>query len=111
MALTLEAEQRLADAGLVQFYGEDEATWKALAEETYKFLKGNFPAGSLIRRDDVAKALRPVIEVNESLKDELAESKLRGKFWVTFFTDLIIDRTWHEITGEDAHDRTGKASA
>jgi hypothetical protein len=32
-----------------------QSMWKALAKKTYVFLKGNFPAGSEIRRDDVAK--------------------------------------------------------
>jgi hypothetical protein len=64
-------------------------------------VKQNFPIGSKIRRDDVAKALKPVLEVNEALRDELAERKLRGKFWVLFFTDLIIDRTWDTISREE----------
>jgi hypothetical protein len=101
MALTLESEQRLADVGLIEFFSEQEEVWKTAAKETYKFLKQNFPDGSKIRRDDVAKALRPVLEVNESLRDELAEGKLRGKFWVSFFTDLIIDRTWESLAEED----------
>jgi hypothetical protein len=102
MALTLEAEQRLTDVGLTEFFDEHEDIWKTAANETYKFLKQNFPPGSKIRRDDVSKALRPVLEVNEKLRDELAEAKLRGKFWVSFFTDLIIDRTWESLTKEGA---------
>jgi hypothetical protein len=101
MALTLGSEQRLESVGLIDFFVAHEATWQNLANETYKFVKQNFPIGSKIRRDDVAKALKPVLEVNEALRDELAEQKLRGKFWVLFFTDLIIDRTWDTISREE----------
>jgi hypothetical protein len=100
MALTLEEEQRLESVGLISFYAEDQETWQTAAKETYNFVKQNFPPGSLIRRDDVAKALRPILEVNEALRDELAENKLRGKFWVLFFTNLIIDRVWDSIAEE-----------
>jgi hypothetical protein len=97
MALTLEAEQRLESVGLVALYNKHKKVWLEAAEETKEFLEGNFPKGSLIRRDDVAKALYPVLEVNETLREYLESNKLRGKFWVRFFVDLIIDRVWDEI--------------
>ncbi|MGA7386093.1 MAG: hypothetical protein WBW81_15785 [Methylocella sp.] len=101
MALTLIVEQRLGDAGLVKFFGAHRNAWKALAKKTYVFLKGNFPAGSEIRRDDVAKGLLPLVEVDEGLRAELHKSKLTQKYWITYFTDLIIDKTWNEITMEE----------
>jgi hypothetical protein len=77
MALTLEAEEA--------------------ARQTKVFIKNNFPEGSIIRRDDVSKALIPVLEVNEVLKESLNENKLRGKFWIKDFADLIIDKTWDKL--------------
>jgi len=50
-----------------------------------------------MRRDDVAKGLIPILEVHEVLKDALSEKKLRGKFWIKDFADLIIDKTWDEL--------------
>jgi hypothetical protein len=97
MALTLEAEQRLGIVSLVGLYEKQAVDWLKAAQETKGFIAGNFPKGSKIRRDDVAKALIPILEVNELLKDKLAESKLRGKFWIKDFADLIIDRTWDEL--------------
>jgi hypothetical protein len=97
MALTLEAEQRLEAAGLVKLYESHKSTWKAAAKETKLFVKGNFPDGALIRRDDVAKALFPILEVNETLRTCLDTNKLRGKFWVKDFVDLIIDKTWDHL--------------
>jgi hypothetical protein len=99
VALTLQAEQRLDSVNLVQFFDGQRATWLNYARQTYQFIRGNFPANSPIRRDDVAKALVPILEVNERLGEKLAESKLRQKFWISDFVDLIIDRTWAEISG------------
>lgn len=99
MALTLEAEQRLESVRLVAFFGEHEQVWLTAARETRAFVAANFPQGSLIRRDDVAKAFIPILEVNELLKDELNQSKLRQKFWIRDFADLIIDRTWDRLQG------------
>lgn len=100
MALTLEAEQRLDHVGLVEFFEEHEDLWKQAAQETYNFVKNGFPDGVKIRRDDVAKPLHPILEVNELLRDLLDEKKLRGKFWISDFVNLIIDRVWAEISGE-----------
>jgi len=99
MALTLEAEQRLENVGLIEFFDVHKPIWLKAAQETHQFLKGNFPFDSTIRPDDVAKALRPVLEVNEELRQKLNEEKLKQKFWISDFTDLIIDRTWPEING------------
>ena len=99
MALTLEAEQRLTDVGLVDLFNGDKPAWLDAAKQTKAFIKANFPPGALIRRDDVAKGLIPVLEVNEVLKDTLNANKLRGKFWIRDFADLIIDRTWDELDG------------
>ena len=99
MALTLEAEQRLTDAGLVLFFDAHRPLWLRMAQRTYRFLRANFPHNAPIRHDDVAKALIPVLEVHESFREKLQEDKVRGKFWISFFADLIIDRVWAEIGG------------
>ena len=97
MALTLESEQRLADVGLIAFFQKDREAWLATAQEMKNFCTKNFPQDSKIRRDDVAKAFHPVLEVHEDFKEFRETEKLRGKFWIKDFADLIIDRTWDEL--------------
>jgi hypothetical protein len=80
MALTLEAEQRLQSVNLVDFFTTHQAAWLQDARETYEFLARNFPQGVTIRPDDVAKPLRPIIEVDQRLRAELARKKL-GRTW------------------------------
>jgi hypothetical protein len=101
MALTLEAEQRLTDVGIVDFYVANAADWLNTVKDTKKFVTGNFPAHAPIRRDDVAKALIPVIEVHEGFRDFRNEEKLRGKFWIKDFADLLTDRTWDQLDEEN----------
>jgi hypothetical protein len=101
VALTLEAEQRMRDAKVIEFYEQDEAGWLATVRDARAFLKAKFPAGSVIRRDDVAKALLPILEVHEAFNDLRNEKKLRPKYWVRFFADLLIDRSWDAIVAED----------
>jgi hypothetical protein len=98
MALTLEAEQRMADVGVVGFYASDEAGWLATVQATKDFVEGNFPPGALIRRDDVAKGLIAILEVHEGFKEFRNIHKLRGKFWIRDFADLLTDRTWDDLT-------------
>jgi hypothetical protein len=110
MALTLEAEQRLETVGLVDLFTEHERAWQQAAKETKEFVAGNFPKGSKIRRDDVAKALIPILEVNEILIGALNSKKLRGKFWIKDFADLIIDRTWEELDKAKGHGKRKEAT-
>ncbi len=97
MSLTLEAEQRLADVGIVKFFEDAQAGWLATVKATKEFVKSNFPQNALIRRDDVAKALIPILEVHEGFKEYRNTEKLRGKFWIKDFADLLIDRTWDNL--------------
>lgn len=101
MALTLEAEQRMRDAGVIDFYEKDEAGWRATVADARTFLKAKFPPDSVIRRDDVAKALLPILEVHEAFLDLRNEKKLRPRYWIRFFADLLIDRSWDAIVKED----------
>lgn len=98
MALTLEAEQRMDDVGLVQFFAQNQVAWLATVQATKDFVRGNFPNGSLIRHDDVAKGLIPILEVHEAFKTFRETEKLRGKFWIKDFADLLTDRTWANLT-------------
>jgi len=97
MALTLEAEQRLGDVGLIAFFEGRKAAWLESAQRMKTFCGNNFPPGSKIRPDDVAKAFYAVLEVHEDLKEYRETEKLRGKFWIKDFADLIIDRTWDDL--------------
>ena len=101
MALTLDKEQKLESAGLIAFFENDQAMWTDLAQSAFIYVKGNFPADSQIRRDDIAKALIPVVEVTEGLQAYLSANKLKQKYWVGHFTDLVIDRTWDVISKGD----------
>ncbi len=97
MALTLEAEQRLIDIGIMDFYTPLEVEWRDSVRQTLVFVRNNFPPGAVIRRDDVAKALHPILEVHEGFKDFRNAQKLRGKFWIKDFADFLIDRTWDQL--------------
>jgi hypothetical protein len=97
MALSLEAEQRLAKVKLIELFNERKAQWTAAAKTAHKYVKDTFPKGK-IRRDDVAAVLRPVLAVDDHLRKFLDARKLTQKYWLTDFTDLIVDRTWDEIS-------------
>ena len=97
VALTLEAEQRMRDVGLIEYYENDAESWFGMVRDTREFLISKFPHGSPIRRDDVAKALVTVLEVHEGFKDFRHGQKLRPKYWIRDYADLLIDRTWDQL--------------
>jgi hypothetical protein len=71
MSLTLPIENRLKDAGLIDFFNRHIQVWTNTARKTYTFVRTGFPSGTAIRRDDVAKELTPLVEVNEELRSFL----------------------------------------
>jgi hypothetical protein len=93
MALTLEIELRLERAGLVAYFVANQAAWQAVAQDAYDYTKKQFD-GATVRQDDIAKALRPVVEVHKGLRDVLDQKKLSQKYWIDFFYKSIIDRSW-----------------
>jgi len=97
MALTLEHEQKLKDAGLTDFFESNPDPWVQMARRTYQFLQGEFPANTPPRPDDVAKILLPILEVNTDLQEKLDDKNLSQKYWLTYFADLILDRRWTQI--------------
>ena len=96
MALTLEVEQRLQRAGLVDYFVTRQAGWQAMSQETYDYVKKQFK-GAPIRRDDLSKFVRPVVEIDKPLRKVLDIKKCSQKYWIDFFTNLVVDRTWDSI--------------
>ena len=57
--------------------------------------------GAKIRKDDIAKALVTIVEVNEGYQEYRNTKKLRAKLWNTLFADLVVDRTWGQLESEN----------
>lgn len=97
MSLTLESEQRLTKVNLVVLHDQSKPKWGRLVKQSYQFVAKNFPDGATIRMDDVAKALVPLLEVHEELQNALSQKKLKQKYWIRDFGDLILDRAWDTL--------------
>ena len=97
MSLTQKAEQRLHAVGLVKYFEDDPEPWCKLARETYAFAVLRFPKGAVVRPDDVAGLLLPLVDVHVGLGDWLEAEKLKQRYWIAYFVDLILDRTWPTI--------------
>jgi hypothetical protein len=82
---------------MVQFFQAHEPDWQADVQKAYDYLKANFPAGSLIRPDDVRQVLLPIKQTDERLGATLNTKHLTQKYWVGNFVDLVVDKTWPNI--------------
>jgi len=97
MSLTLRVEQRLTAVGLVVFYDGSASAWKDLAKKSHDFVIATFPKHAIVRQDDLKELLIPLLEVNKSLGEFLKQNKLTQRYWVEYFAELILDRTWQSI--------------
>lgn len=107
MALSRVKELRLTDAKLVELYEAETDLWRGLAEHAFTYAKTNIAGQGDIRQDDVVPTLRPVLEVTPTLRDFLAERRLRQQYWYEWFGELILDRLWDELTTRPEQEEDG----
>jgi hypothetical protein len=99
MALTLEKEQRLRNAGFFDLFERERPLWKAMAEEAYLYTKLYVErASARVRVDDVVGPLVGALKVTGKLEEHLDERKLKEKYWVAWFGELILEQLWGELT-------------
>jgi hypothetical protein len=99
MGLKAIEEQKLQRANLIGFFGEHRAGYKVLAQEAYDFTaKILEPTGLPVRPDDVAGHLRAALEVDKPLTDARDEKRCTQNYWVSYFTNLVLERLWNEIS-------------
>ena len=109
MGLTAEDELSLRDAGLVSFFDQRRAAFKAIVTRSYEYAYGYVSETGLpLRQDDVGKSLVAALVTNQQLRVYLAGRGLRQKFWYQRLADLIIARLWRELSDEYAA-RAGQA--
>ena len=101
MTLSLPTENRLRDAGLIQYFEKHKEEWTNASRRTYKFVREGFPSDAVVRADDVSKELAPLVEVNEELRTYRKTQGLKQQFWTALFADLVVERTWQEIAKSD----------
>ena len=111
MGLTAEVELALKDAELDVFFENNRAAFKEIARLSHEYSFNSFaPASLTLRKDDVAKILVAALVVNSTLRDKLAEKKLRQQMWFSRFADLILDRLWEELLHEHSENISGQNS-
>jgi hypothetical protein len=98
MGLTAYKSVRLEDAGLIGLYTKDEKRWRGMAEHAYSYTSGFVKdTGEEVRPDDLIPVLVPALELDERLREYLAEKKLGQQYWFTWFGELIVDRLWEQL--------------
>lgn len=100
MALNLDREMSLEDAGLTDFFTNNESLYRGLAEDAYAFASKQIDsANQEVRQDDVIPALTLALRISPPLRAKLAEKKLRQKYWFEWFAELVVDRLWGDLHG------------
>lgn len=92
MALTEKKIKDLEDKGFDDLYDSNEASWKALAKTAQKHAKENITGGKDPRPDDVAKALHPMLEIHPLLRAHQDDNKAKGKRYIEWFVEYVIDQ-------------------
>ncbi|MGH2555613.1 MAG: hypothetical protein ACRDHO_07855, partial [Actinomycetota bacterium] len=86
MALTLEKEQRLRNAGLFDLFEKENPLWTAMAKEANSYTKLYVErAKAQVRMDDVVGPLSEALRVTRTLAEYLDQRKLKEKYWVEWF--------------------------
>jgi hypothetical protein len=99
MALKAIEEINLQRVGLIKFFEHNKAHYQALAQFAFDYTaKILEPTGLPVRPDDVAGHLSAAMEVDKLLTDYRNGHNCAAAYWVRYFTDLVIERLWGEMT-------------
>ena len=93
MALTRAKVQKLEDKAFNELYDQDKAKWTKMAKDAKAHAKQHITAGDDPRPDDIAKALYPMLEVDDVLRGHQEDNKARGKRFVEWFVEYVIDQS------------------
>lgn len=92
MALTEAKIKDLTAKKFDQLYEDKKAEWVALAKVAKKHARENITSNKEPRPDDIAKALHPMLEVNEALRGHQEDNRARGTRYVEWFVEYVIDQ-------------------
>jgi hypothetical protein len=99
MGLKAIEEIKLERVGLIGFFERKRAHYKELAQYAFDYTARILrPTGLPVRQDDVAGHLRAALEVDKFLTDYRDDNRCTAIYWVQYFTNLVLDRLWGEIS-------------
>ena len=99
MGLKAIEEQRLERVGLIKFFDANREHYHVLAQDAYGYTaKILQPTGLPVRPDDVAGHLKAALEIDQLLTDARDENGAKQNYWVQFFTNLVLERLWSEVS-------------
>ena len=76
-----------------------------MAEEAYAYAKGAVEAAGLpVRVDDVIKVFEPALAIEPTLRDYLANERLRQKYWPKRFGNYVLDQLWESLNDDEEED-------
>ncbi len=91
MALTTTIRIRLEGKAFDTLFDAHEARWGAMVATAHHVMATQVPGGQPTV-DDVKKVLLPMVELDRALRDHLSGRRCKEKYWISDFTDYILDR-------------------
>ena len=98
MALTTAVEIDLKEASFIQGFEDDKALWLEMAQEAYNYTVHRLDDP---KRDDVSPHLALALETQPAFRSLRASKRLSGRRWSRDFADLVIERTWQQLTKDN----------
>jgi len=92
VGLTESKIKDLEDKNFHKLYDRHKDAWNTMVGNAFDFAKQHITAGHDPRPDDILKALLPMLEVNENLRNHQEDNRARFKHFREFFGDYIIDQ-------------------
>lgn len=91
MALTEAKIKDLKAKKFDQLYEDKKSEWVAMAKVAKAHTKANITDGQEPRPDDISKALHPMLEVHQALRDHQEDNQAKAPRFVEWFVEYVID--------------------
>lgn len=92
MGLTESKIKDLQDKKFDKLYEKHKKPWLKMVKNACEFAQLHIAGGNPPRPDDILKALLPMLEVDEDLRNHQEENRARFKHFREYFGEYIIDK-------------------
>lgn len=94
MSIDTERVHKLKGKGFDKLYESAPGKFREMAYTALKYAQTYQPEGEPLKIGDVVSVVQNAVRIDPAFEAHLKQKKLTQKFWLTYFSEFIIDKVF-----------------
>ncbi len=103
MSLDTEKIHRLKGKDFHKLYDNKAAKWQEMVKKARDYARSIVPPAEQVRVGDVVEIVQNAIKIDPEFEQHFNKQKLTQKFWVPWYAEYIVDKTFPQPNLAEAH--------